>query len=858
DFPLDDGDPLFPVSAVLRSTIVRILKVLDFMDGMSTTSISKETATGSSDTASTSYQQYPELTAEQEFFLYELETTDSGSIGLVLRAIYDCGDVHKFSRALEHRIHHYDRNIQKICSYHYQGHIDSMKQLLQLKSRCLEIKEDVVCIDNAVQESSRQLQKRSAEIVRYRKLQKNANTAIEHISICLPVLEHYARLNELMQQKKYYQALKVLEELEHTYLVHVDKYRFTQSLQKSMAPIREQIKEKSFSEFTDFLENIRKVSGRIGQHASKCTAEQHSFGMSEAERNKRIQDEAKRNAQNIQIELSSDGSIVMKNEWKVERKVRQASVHDDDELLSAQDLIDFTPVHRCCQIFNVLGAKEVFDAYYRKQRKEQAAVVIRPPSKLQQSIHSYVRYLDEIIGFFVVEDHIMQTEPSLVTAAYKDQLWEMALQQVTTAMNTHFGGCLDVEMMLRMKKVILLFALTMKSYGFGIGSLYTLLQNFRDQYNEILMREYCAQFERDLDNDNYAPIVANDEQQFKAIISQFPFYKRGLDQEQFPRIFPFSKFVPAVYGQAKSYLVGCLKFMEHLQLSPSEVDDTVRRYANVLLARWSGSLKSFVASKRRTLVQLVQITINIGYLEKSCGSLEQYISKLTNRNDGSAASSGHLLTLKDQVFRDARSEVEQQIDDALRDKVDAFLELANYDWELSSSSGRASDYISDLIKFLETTFLSFTNLPAVLARHVCMQICKYLANRLSDLLLSPDLKAVSTGALDQFDLDVIQCELFTSQCPVAGLEDATLAMTFASLRQLLDLVMKADWPTYLADYGKEESKYSRVKASSAIAVLEKMIEFERKSSSFFAKGREKDRKKLLDTIVRQLKALANQ
>uniref|UniRef100_A0A914RIS2 Exocyst complex component 6 n=1 Tax=Parascaris equorum TaxID=6256 RepID=A0A914RIS2_PAREQ len=198
----------------------------------------------------------------------------------------------------------------------------------------------------------------------------------------------------------------------------------------------------------------------------------------------------------------------MKNEWKVERKVRQASVHDDDELLSAQDLIDFTPVHRCCQIFNVLGAKEVFDAYYRKQRKEQAAVVIRPPSKLvsfmhsnaeltQQSIHSYVRYLDEIIGFFVVEDHIMQTEPSLVTAAYKDQLWEMALQQVTTAMNTHFitlfaamlreehgqgtfqGGCLDVEMMLRMKKVILLFALTMKSYGFGIGSLYTLLQNFR-------------------------------------------------------------------------------------------------------------------------------------------------------------------------------------------------------------------------------------------------------------------------------------------------------------------------------------------------------------------------------------------
>ncbi|VDK54114.1 unnamed protein product [Gongylonema pulchrum] len=115
--------------------------------------------------------------------------------------------------------------------------------------------------------------------------------------------------------------------------------------------------------------------------------------------------------------------------------------------------------------------------------------------------------------------------------------------------------------------------------------------------------------------------------------------------------------------------------MEYLQLSPTEVDDTVRRYANVLLARWSGSLKSFVANKKRTLIQLVQITINIGYLEKSCDSLEHYISKLTNRNNGSGSTTGHLVTLKDQVFRDARSEVEQQIDDALRDKVDAFLDL---------------------------------------------------------------------------------------------------------------------------------------------------------------------------------------
>ena len=84
-----------------------------------------------------------EMNAEQEFFLYELETTDSGSIGLVLRAIYDTGDVHKFARALEQRIAHYDKNILKVCTYHYQGFIDSMNQLKNLQTKCANIK---VCL----------------------------------------------------------------------------------------------------------------------------------------------------------------------------------------------------------------------------------------------------------------------------------------------------------------------------------------------------------------------------------------------------------------------------------------------------------------------------------------------------------------------------------------------------------------------------------------------------------------------------------------------------------------------------------------------------------------------------------------
>lgn len=134
------------------------------------------------------------------------------------------------------------------------------------------------------------------------------------------------------------------------------------------------------------------------------------------------------------------------------------------------------------------------------------------------------------------------------------------------------------------------------------------------------MREYCAQFENALKIDNYTPITVRNEAEYKAIIEEFPFFKRSLErvyfflqmsislttffQEGYPRKFPFSQFVPTVYTQAKGYLLSCLRFMENLQLSQSDVHETVGENANMLLTHWTGSLRAFLSSKKRSLVQV--------------------------------------------------------------------------------------------------------------------------------------------------------------------------------------------------------------------------------------------------------------
>jgi len=59
------------------------------------------------------------------------------------------------------------------------------------------------------------------------------------------------------------------------------------------------------------------------------------------------------------------------------------------------------------------------------------------PGFQHESIIGYQTYLHGIIGFFVVEDHILNTGNGLATRAYLDELWTMALSTIVNALRTH-------------------------------------------------------------------------------------------------------------------------------------------------------------------------------------------------------------------------------------------------------------------------------------------------------------------------------------------------------------------------------------------------------------------------------------
>ncbi|XP_017327160.1 exocyst complex component 6B isoform X1 [Ictalurus punctatus] len=800
-----------------------------------------------------------ETAAEHERILREIESTDTNCIGPTLRSVYDGQEHGLFMEKLEGRIRNHDREIEKMCNHHFQGFVDSITELLKVRGEAQKLKGQVTETNQKLQHNGRVLLTTMDELRCCRLQQRNIATTIDKLTHCLPVLEMYSRLQEQMRAKRYYPALCTLEQLEQNCLPKAGQYRFCAIMAENIPVLRTHIRDVSMSDLKDFLESIRKHSDKIGETAIKQAQVRSSLAVTRQQRAGsawRLRKEA-----GSGTEMDRSGGSPLSEE---DSGILDVEDEDDEEVPGAQDLVDFSPVYRCLHIYTVLGARDTFENYYRKQRRKQARLVLQPHSNMHETLEGYRQYFNQIVGFFVVEDHILHTTKGLVNRAYVEELWELALSKTIAALRTHSSYCTDPDLILDLKSLIVLFADTLQGYGFPVNQLFDMVLEMRDQYGEILLKKWNQSFRKILDQDNYSPIPTATEEEYRQITSQFPFQDSELDMMPFPKKFPFSEFVPKVYSQLKEFIYACLKYSEDLHLSSTEIDDMIRKSTNLLLTRTlSNCLQYAIKKKNVGLAELVQIIVNTTHLELSCHCLEEFISNITNVPPDTVNITKLYGT---STFKDARHTAEEEIYTNLNLKIDQFLQLADYDWMAAQGGGEASDYLSDLIAFLCSTFAVFTHLPGnpieharlpgKVAQTACMSACKHLSTSLLQLLLEADVRQVSMGALQQFNVDVKECERFARAGPVPGFQGDTLLLAFIDLRQLLDLFTQWDWSTYLADYGRPTCKYLRVSPHTALALLEKMKDTSRKNNMFAQfRKHERDKQKLIDTVVKQLRNL---
>lgn len=740
--------------------------------------------------------------------------------GPTFRSILEGNLQTELSEQLESRIKSHDKDIERICNLYYQGFIESIRELLLVRSQAKNLNSEVSLLDDSLGKISNGVLNKGNELLKARKVEGNIANAIEGLSSCLPVLECYSKLLDQVREKKYYPALKTLEVLESKHLSKVSEYRFAAQMKEAIPKLKEKIKKSSEEDFREFLENIRKFSPKIGEIAMRHTKDLQKRDL------KTIIEEYK-------TSLSEDFTV-------------------DEEDVSAQDFIDFSPIYRCLHIYTVLNDKEYFEKDYRKQRRDQAKLVLQAPQAMHDNLEAYKTYIYSIVGFFVVEDHVMNTGGDIVTRSYLDDLWSSSLTRAVNVLSNSSSSCTEPNILLRIKNLIMLSITTLKNYGYTVTQLWDLLLEMRDHYNEVLLQRWVTEFREILDKSDFLPLEAATQDDYDKVLDRFPFYSDQLEAESFPKKFPFSQMVPEVYNQAMEFMYACMKFSEELTLSPNEIASMVRKAANLLLTRsFSGCLSAVFRNPSLALMQVIQIIIDTQYLEKAGPFLDNFVCRMTGTQHNITQSQTGL-------FQVARAEAEMQVSTKLCSKLDDFFEeLENYNWLLVDAIGHASPFITDMIAFLKFTFQSFSCILPNVAQATCKKACEHIATSIYKLILSEDVKQISVGALQQISLDLMQCELFAASEPVPGLKEGELSCYFAEIRQLLDLLILEEWSTYLHDFGKEENRYKLVLPTTIIVVLEKVREADKKTMFSVLKKSERDKKKLLETVLKQLKQLAD-
>ncbi|CAF5076063.1 unnamed protein product, partial [Rotaria magnacalcarata] len=237
-------------------------------------------------------------------------------------------------------------------------------------------------------------------------------------------------------------------------------------------------------------------------------------------------------------------------------------------------------------------------------------VIMDVPPKMHESFDAFKKYLQRVTGFFIVEDHVMNTTEGLIDQRFYYELSERATQQLLAVLRRAVSASYNPDLMLDMKIVVVLFCAAIKESGFPVTPLLDVLMELRESYQQLLLNQWSIKFKEILRKDNYIQMVIEDETQYQLLLRQFPLRIEATERLPFPRSLPYSESVPKIFLEIKEFAAVCAKFAKGLNVSKTEIDDMIRKPSNLLLTKTLKSdLVELTAAESETQLNFSQVNL---------------------------------------------------------------------------------------------------------------------------------------------------------------------------------------------------------------------------------------------------------
>ncbi|CAD6498707.1 BgTH12-04368 [Blumeria graminis f. sp. triticale] len=692
-----------------------------------------------------------------------------------------------------------DSDIENIGLTKHDEFLKSVNQLQNVRESTVALTTEILQLNQSIQESTEKLSEQKGALVDTTSIRQNIADASEALQGSLKILHAVNQSHELIRKKKYYGALKALDDLQTEHLIptiqnkYATQYKLADVIQKSIPLYQKTISEAVMLDLNAWLYKIRETSQFLGEVAFYHTELRRTRQNERMNSNQYL----RKFKLNSAIELVYDES-------------EEFDVLDNEELQ-----VDFTPLFECVHIHEALGQIEKFKSQYAGTRRRQKELLVPSSiSLLDDDENSLSGLLEGISGFAIIEKVTMRKAHNLRSPVDVDELWDSMCQSAINLISKALDDVEKAEQILKIKGVIALFIQTMEGWGYSVAALDNFLLILFERYAALLKKGFSDDFQEIVSTDDYMPMPINNLDEYDKVLNVSWFKpEKSRENLTFPCVLPFSQMYPLCCIDIRNFLNQFYFFSDDYFQHPSTIDNTLRTSLDTLLSeKVCNSLVERLSVQY--LGQIVQILINLEHFEIACLELEQLLIAARS----SASAGGPIVLKATEAFRNHKKTAEKRIFELVNSKIDDLVETAGYDWTAQTLSPEPSNYMQTLTTYLSNIMSStLLGLPPSIKELIYFDALSHATTSILSLPLSPHVKAINPNGVAALATDVSYLEKFVSTLPNAPL----LKDGLDELLQVVSLMQLENGDEFY-DIAVRNRRFGRVDPVAGAALLNKL------------------------------------
>ncbi|KAL2887145.1 Exocyst complex component sec15 [Ceratocystis lukuohia] len=448
-----------------------------------------------------------------------------------------------------------EAEIEQIGLTQHGEFLASVNQLQQVRETTVFLTTEIMGLNESIQSSTEKLAAQKQVLVNTRATRQNLGDASSALQESLRILHAVNNAHELIRKKKYYAALKSLDDLQNEHLIptiqnkYATQQRLADVIQKSIPSSQRIISDAVMTDLNTWLFRIRETSQFLGEVA---------FYHTELRR-ERQRERVKEDPYMSKFKLNSAIELVCDDG-------EEFDVLDNDELQ-----IDFTPLFECLHIHESLGQSERFRAEYSATRRQQKDLLL-PGSidLLSDGETSLSALLEGIAGFAIIEKATLQRVPQLRSLVDVEELWDSMCQTSMSLTSRALNDVSDAEGLLKIKGYIAIFIQTMEGWGYSVSMLDGFLLTLFQKYSDLLKHRFSEDFQEIVSTDDYMPMAIQSAEEYEKVVNVSWF-----NQEK--PVSELTSLVDKLASQYLSQIVQILINLEHFEIACQELEQLLIR-----------------------------------------------------------------------------------------------------------------------------------------------------------------------------------------------------------------------------------------------------------------------------------------